>query len=246
MRGCGIWFVGIALDPDQFGRTAADIEQDGAAPLRIEQRRATDHRQRRFGFAIDDLEPDAGRGGDPIPKTVGVRRRAAGFGRNQSQPFGSPQFDLVAANAERRDGALDRGLADAAGCGDPFAEPDDAREGIDHAEAVAGRTGDQEAAIIGAEIQRRIDAASRSMPMACCRRGASWTAARPLAVVSARPRAVAKRRVIVHSNCLSAAVAGRRIIALHGNFSSEAGPRNKPSHRTMPNQALSSPDPCVI
>ena len=60
IRGGASCSAGIALDPDQFGRAAADIEQDRAAPFRIEQRRAADHGQRRLGLAIDHLEPDAG------------------------------------------------------------------------------------------------------------------------------------------------------------------------------------------
>ena len=130
-------------------------------PLRIEQRRAADHGERRFGLAIDHLKPDAGLGGDPVPKTVGIRRRAAGFGRDQPQALGLSGVDLVAANAERGDGAFDRGVADAAGRRDALAEPDDPRERIDHAKSVAGRTGDQQPAIIGAKVERRVDAGSR-------------------------------------------------------------------------------------
>ena len=71
-----------------------------------------------------------------------------------------PGMDLVAANAQGGDGALDRGVADAAGRRDALPEPDDPRERIDHAKAVAGRTGDQQAAIVGAEVQRGVDAGS--------------------------------------------------------------------------------------
>ena len=118
------------------------------------------------------------------------------------------RLDLVAADAQRRDGAVDRGVADTAGRRDPLAEPDDARERIDHAKTVAGRTGDQQAAIVGAEVQRGIDAGCRRRRMAC--RRARQPAAqllplaatrRALAVVSARPKAVAKPRVLVHSKC---------------------------------------------
>ncbi len=158
MRGAAVLLVRIALDPDQFGRAAADVEQDGAPPLRVEQRRAADHGKRRLGLAIDHLEPDAGFGRDPVPKTVGVGGGAAGFGRDQPQAFCLFGLDLVAADAERGDGALDRGIADAAGRRDALPQPDDPGERIDHAEPVAGRTGDQQPAIIGAEVERGIDA----------------------------------------------------------------------------------------
>ena len=47
-------------------------------------------------------------------------------------------------------------VADAAGGGDALAQPDDAGERVDDAEAVAGRPRDQQPAIVGAEIERRI------------------------------------------------------------------------------------------
>jgi len=41
--------------------------------------------------------------------------------------------------------------------GNALTEPDDARKRVDHAEAVAGRAGDQKPAIIGAKVERSID-----------------------------------------------------------------------------------------
>ena len=98
--------------------------------------------------------------------------RAAGFGRDQPQALCLFGLDLVAADAERGDGALDRGVADTAGRRDALAQPDDPRERIDHAKSVAGRTGDQQAAIIGAEVERGVDAGSarrrgRIRPLPC-------------------------------------------------------------------------------
>src|SRR5262249_25849493 len=55
--------------------------------------------------------------------------------------------------------ALDRRLADAAGGGDALAEADDAGKSVDDAEPLAGRAGDQQAAIVGAEVERRIGCA---------------------------------------------------------------------------------------
>ena len=208
--------------------------------------------RRCFGLAIDHLEPDAGLGGHPVHEAVGIRRRAAGFGRDQPQAFGLLGMDLVAANAQGGDGAVDRGVADAAGRRDPLPEPDDARERVDHAKAVAGRTGDQQAAIVGAKVQRRVDAGRRRRRMApprarrCATRCRIAATRRALAVVSARRKALAKPRVFVHPKCLSAAPWGRRGISVHGNFSSAGHPRNSRSHATMPNQALSFRYRCVI
>ena len=222
-----VLLVRIALDPDQFGRAAADVEQDGAPPFGVEQRRAADHGERRLGLAVDHLEPDAGLGGDPVAKAVGIGGGAAGFGRDQPQAPGLAVADLVAADAERRDGAVDRRLADGTGRGNALAQPDDPRERIDHAKTVAGRTGDQKPAIIGAKVERGVDAVARRPPQPTLTglRGPEGLRA------AAYPR----------SSKLSfrGRLPGRRRISVHGNFSSAKGLRNNPSHRTMPNQALS-------
>ena len=153
--------VRITLDPHQFGRSAADIEQDGASSPRVDQRRATDHGERSLGLAIDDLQTDPGLGGDAVSKAFGVRSGAAGLRRDQPQPPRLSRLDFVAANAQRRNGAFDRRVADAARCRDSFAEAHDPRERIDHAEAILRRARDQQATVVGAEVQRRINLSPR-------------------------------------------------------------------------------------
>src|SRR5439155_9413037 len=49
------------------------------------------------------------------------------------------------------------------GRGDALTKADDAREGVDDAKAVARRACDEEAAIIGAEIERRIGGAGLAL-----------------------------------------------------------------------------------
>ncbi len=195
----GVLPVRIAFDPDQFGRPAANVEQNGAPALRIEQWRTADDGECRFRLAVDHLQPDAGLGRHPVPKALGIQRSPAGFRRNQPQAFGLSGADFVAANAQCGDGPVDRGIADITGRRDTLAEPDDPRERIDHTKTVAGRTGDQEAAIVGAKVQRRIDAGSGD-------RRSLRAAMRALDVVSAQPEAIAKPRVIFHPNCLSVTI----------------------------------------
>jgi len=55
MRGVAPDSAGIAFDPHQFAGSAADIEQDRAMAMRIEQRRAADDGERRLGLAVDHL-----------------------------------------------------------------------------------------------------------------------------------------------------------------------------------------------
>ena len=124
----GILLARVALDPNQLRRSAPDVEQNGAPPLRIEQRRAADHGKRRLGFAVDHFQADAGLGRDPVPEAVGICRRATSFGCDQSHPLGLLRLDLVAANTQGGDGAFDRGIADKAGRRNPLPQADDPRE----------------------------------------------------------------------------------------------------------------------
>src|SRR4051812_47757143 len=140
---------------------------------------------------------NSGLGRYPLAKMVRVRSGPAGFGCDQPQAIGAPQLNFVAANAERADSAFDRGLADAAAGRYPLSQPNDPGKGINHAESVAGRTGDQQPAIVRAEVQRRVNAGSRPPRTAGLGRSASCAYRRRadvaravghlLAVVSARP-----------------------------------------------------------
>jgi hypothetical protein len=68
---------------------------------------------------------------------------------------------LVSAEAEGFHGAIHGGIGKPAGGGEPLAQPDDAGKAIEHAKALLMRAGDEQAAIIGAEIKRRVKRASR-------------------------------------------------------------------------------------
>ena len=82
ISGCGgPWRVGSERsEPHQFRRAAADVEQDDALGLRIDQRRAAGRGEPRFGFAIDDLELDA----DLVAHAVRGNR-------GRSRPRGTPR-----------------------------------------------------------------------------------------------------------------------------------------------------------
>ena len=66
---------------------------------------------------------------------------------------------LVAANLQRLERARDRRFAQASGQRQPLAQANDARERIDDPESLGGRPRDQQPAIVGAQIQRRISPA---------------------------------------------------------------------------------------
>src|SRR5262245_4625214 len=151
------------LEPDELGGAAADVEQDDAVGAGVDQRGAAGRRQCGLGFTVDDVELEAHLAGDAGAEFVPVDGRTTCFRRDQARPADTAVAHLVAADRERRHRTVDGRVADAAGCRDPLAEPDDARERIDDAEAVAGRTSDQQPAVVGAEIERGIGRAG-AMP----------------------------------------------------------------------------------
>ena len=64
---------------------------------------------------------------------------------------------------------------------------------FDHAKSVAGRTGDQKPAIVGAEVERGVDAGAGAGTLSAPLPAASGTCR-----ACARPKAVAKPRIIIH------------------------------------------------
>ena len=110
----------------------------------------------RLGLVIDDFEVDAEplahRGGEGRP----VGGRAAGLGRDGAGPGHPARDHLVAAHPKRLESARNSGLAQAPGQRQPLAQANDARERVDHSEAIGRRSRDQKPTIVRAQIQGRI------------------------------------------------------------------------------------------
>ena len=68
---------------------------------------------------------------------------------------------LVGANMQRAQRAVHRSIAQPPGLRQPFAQPHHPAEGIDHGKIFARRPRDQQAAIVGAEIDRGIGLTGR-------------------------------------------------------------------------------------
>ena len=96
-----------------------------------------------------------------------VLGRAAGFGGDQAGAADVAVGELGAADAERLDGARHGGVAEAAVGADPLAQADDARKGVDDAEAVVARGRDQQPAIVGAEVEGGIERPVGALPPRC-------------------------------------------------------------------------------
>ncbi len=117
---------------------------------------AAEHRQPRLLFGRDDIERDAGFAVGAFDEGGAVARAPARLGRDRAGKGDVAAPELVGADGERGDGALDRGIAQPAGRGEPLAQPDDARKGIDDGEPLGGGPRDQQAAVVGAQIERCI------------------------------------------------------------------------------------------
>ena len=151
----------VGVDQHQLGRAAANVEDQGRAVARLEQAVAAEHRQPRFLLGRDDLEADAGLAPHPLDELAAVDRAAAGLGGDRA---GEADAAAAAASRRRRRARRPRGpsrFADLAAGRHALAEPDDAREGVDDGEAVLAGPGDQQPAIVGAEIDRAIAVARR-------------------------------------------------------------------------------------
>ena len=155
MRGCRL----ALLDQHQLGRSAADVEDQRRPVARLEQLVAAEHRQPRFLLRGDDLQRDAGLALDPVDEIAAVDGAAAGLGRDRARQGDMAAPELVGADRQRLDRPVHRSLGEIAAGRQALAQPDDAREGVEHGEAAVARARDQQPAIVGAEVERAIDVA---------------------------------------------------------------------------------------
>ncbi len=147
---------GREIDPDELGRAAADIDHQKLLGAPRDERRAGDHRQPRLFLGRDDLEREAGLAPDLADEVARIPGPAAGLGRHQPHPAHLMLLDLLLADPERLDRAPHRGARQPAGGFQPDAELHGLGKGIHDLKLTAPRLGNQHAAAVGAEVQRRI------------------------------------------------------------------------------------------
>ncbi|CAH2599858.1 protein of unknown function [Rhodovastum atsumiense] len=140
--------------PGQFGRAAADVEQQGATAAAAQQRGATFQREFRFFPAGDDVDGKSGFLAHAVEELRPVIGAAAGLGGDGADSADGAACEAGSAAMQSGHGAFHRVGAEAAGTVQSFAEADDAAEAVEDAKPVAGGGPYQEPAIIGAKIQR--------------------------------------------------------------------------------------------
>ncbi len=141
--------------PGKFGGAAADVEQQRAAAGPGQQRRAAFERELGFLAGRDDVEVDAGFGVHAREEGGAVGGAAAGFRGNGTHCADVAAAQACGAGVQGAHGAFHGLATEGAAVVQALAEPDDARETVDDAKAVIGRGADEEAAIVGAEVQSR-------------------------------------------------------------------------------------------
>lgn len=160
------------LHPAEFGAAAADIEHQSMRDAMVEQRRTAVDRQVRLFVVGDDFELDPGLAGDPLEEGVAVRGPPAGLGRHRAHAGDPAPVHLCGADFERLQGARHGGLGKAAAGAQALAQADDARECVDDPEpAIDSRSRDQQAAVVGTQVDGGIDRAP-----GCLARGQTYTA----------------------------------------------------------------------
>ena len=82
----------------------------------------------------------------------------AGLGGDEARATHLGAAELAGTDFERIEGARHGRLRQPPGLADALAETDDARESVDDTEAAARGAGEQQAAIVGAEVERAVNA----------------------------------------------------------------------------------------
>jgi hypothetical protein len=144
------------FDQHQFGRPAANVEHQRRSRPRFDQDVATQHRKPRFFTRGNDVERDAGFAANPFDEFLSVAGPAACFGGHGTRQCHAATAQFIAANAQGAQRALHRRIRQAPGLRQSFAKAHDPAERIDHDKAVARRPRDQQAAIVGAKVDRCI------------------------------------------------------------------------------------------
>ena len=143
-----------AIEPEQLGAAAADVDQEHVLGLGVDQRQAAEQREPGLVLMRQDLEAETGDPLDPRQELDAVLRPPAGLGRDAAERADVVAGDDPGADPERRDRAGDRPFAEPAALRHRLAQPDDPREAVDDLEAVGARPRHQQPTVVGPEVER--------------------------------------------------------------------------------------------
>ncbi len=160
--GDGLHLLPDATQPGELRRAAADVDDEYGLGLGVEQIETAGHRQSRLFDRVDDAQLQTRALAHPLDEGLAVVGLTAGLGGDRAKPARVQAFADHALGAQTQGviGSVHGGFVQPAGARQALAEADDATEGINHAKTVARRARDQQAAVVGPQIecaiQRRI------------------------------------------------------------------------------------------
>ena len=146
------------VEPDQLGRAAADVEHQREIAAEVDQRRAARDRQPGLRLAADDLMSRPVSARTRCQELVRVGGEAAGLGGDQARSGAPGARSILAAqtfSASMR--ALDGGLRQPAARRTPSPRRMMRENASTTLEAAPRGPRDQQAAVVGAEIEGAID-----------------------------------------------------------------------------------------
>lgn len=138
---------------NDLGRTAADVKDQSVRDARIEQRGTAGDDKPRLLSGRDDFDVEPGLTAHPGKKLMAIGRPATRFRGDIAAASDPAEGNLVGADLQGLDRALDGLFRQGAGGQQPLAEANDARESIDDANGHARAARHQQPAIVGAEIE---------------------------------------------------------------------------------------------
>ena len=169
LAGVGEGMRRLAVEPGDLRRAAADIEHDDRMRLGIDEGRAARDGEISLGLAVDDLQLEVELVAHAVDEGRAVLGEPAGLGGDETRAPHILRRHLLAADAQRIDGASDGIVAETVAEAQPLAQPHDARKRIDDAEAEMRRLRNEKAAIVRAEVERGV-ASRRATPGLLSRR----------------------------------------------------------------------------
>ena len=153
------------IDQHQFGRSAADVEDQRRTITGLEQFVAAEDGEPRLFGRLDDVEHDAGFVAHSVGELPSVLGAAASFGSDRARQRHIAPPQLVRTHSECLDRAIHGILREFPGAREALAKADNAGERVDDGEAAVARPRNQQAAIVGTEVDCAIGAAVRLPPM---------------------------------------------------------------------------------
>ncbi len=146
------------VEQDQLRGAAADVEHEDEVAAGVDERGRAGDGEARLDLAREDLDLEAELVAHAFEELPAVLGDAAGFGGDEARTAHLGAAELGRTDFERIERARHGRLRQPPGLADAFAETDDAREGIDDAEAAPRGAGEQQAAVVGAEVEGAVDA----------------------------------------------------------------------------------------